>query len=115
MLITQFDKNTIEDLGLIKIDLLSLRTLSAVSDVVQQLPELNYNQIPTDDAATFARLQRGIPWAFSNWKVRPKGASSPAFRRTAEDIVASVALIRPGPIKGNMVDPSSPAAAGGKR
>ena len=60
VLITQFDKNTIDDLGLIKIDLLSLRTLSAVSHVVQELgPQLEYDKIPTDDQATFARLQKG--------------------------------------------------------
>ena len=106
VLITQFDKNTIEDLGLIKIDLLSLRTLSAVSDVVQQLPELNYNQIPTDDAATFARLQRGdTVGVFQLESPAQRSLQSRLQADRFEDIVASVALIRPGPIKGNMVDP----------
>ena len=48
----------------------------------------------------------GIPWAFSNWKVRPKRSLQSRLQADRfEDIVASVALIRPGPIKGNMVDP----------
>lgn len=107
VLITQFDKNTIEDLGLIKIDLLSLRTLSAVSDTVQQLgPKLNYDNIPVDDAATFARLQRGdTVGAFQLESPAQRSLQSRLKADRFEDIVASVALIRPGPIKGNMVDP----------
>lgn len=107
VLITQFDKNTIEDLGLIKIDLLSLRTLSAVSDTVQELgPRLNYNEIPLDDGATFARLQRGdTVGIFQLESPAQRSLQSRLKADRFEDIVASVALIRPGPIKGNMVDP----------
>ncbi len=107
VLITQFDKNTIEDLGLIKIDLLSLRTLSAVSNMVQEVgPKLNYNEIPTDDGATFARLQRGdTVGVFQLESPAQRSLQSRLQADRFEDIVASVALIRPGPIKGNMVDP----------
>ena len=107
VLITQFDKNTIEDLGLIKIDLLSLRTLSAVSDTVQELgPRLNYNEIPLDDGATFARLQRGdTVGIFQLESPAQRSLQSRLKADRFEDIVASVALIRPGPIKGNMLDP----------
>ena len=107
VLITQFDKNTIEDLGLIKIDLLSLRTLSAVSDTVQEIgPKLNYNEIPVDDGATFARLQKGdTVGVFQLESPAQRSLQSRLQADRFEDIVASVALIRPGPIKGNMVDP----------
>ncbi|NLL42793.1 MAG: DNA polymerase III subunit alpha [Firmicutes bacterium] len=107
VLITQFDKNTIEDLGLIKIDLLSLRTLSAVSDSVQEIgPKLNYNDIPTDDGVTFARLQKGdTVGVFQLESPAQRSLQSRLQADRFEDIVASVALIRPGPIKGNMVDP----------
>lgn len=107
VLITQFDKNTIEDLGLIKIDLLSLRTLSAISHVVKEVgPELKYNEIPTDDQATFQRLQRGdTVGVFQLESPAQRSLQSRLRADRFEDIVASVALIRPGPIKGNMVAP----------
>ncbi len=107
VLITQFDKNTIEDLGLIKIDLLSLRTLSAVSNTVQEIgPKLKYNEIPTDDVATFARLQKGdTVGIFQLESPAQRSLQSRLQADRFEDIVASVALIRPGPIKGNMVEP----------
>ncbi|NMB20493.1 MAG: DNA polymerase III subunit alpha [Firmicutes bacterium] len=107
VLITQFDKNTIEDLGLIKIDLLSLRTLSAVSNTVQEVgPKLQYNDIPTDDEATYARLQKGdTVGVFQLESPAQRSLQSRLQTDRFEDIVASVALIRPGPIKGNMVDP----------
>lgn len=106
VLITQFDKNTIEDLGLIKIDLLSLRTLSAVSNVVQKTPSLDYNKIPIDDRATFARLQQGdTVGVFQLESPAQRSLQSRLHADRFEDLVASVALIRPGPIKGNMVDP----------
>lgn len=107
VLITQFDKNTIEDLGLIKIDLLSLRTLSAVADVEQGAGSaLQYNQIPIDDKATFTRLQRGdTVGVFQLESPAQRSLQSRLGADRFEDIVASVALIRPGPIKGNMVDP----------
>lgn len=107
VLITQFDKDTIDDLGLIKIDLLSLRTLAAVSHVAQELgPKLDYDSIPLDDQATFARLQRGdTVGAFQLESPAQRSLQSRLQADRFEDIVASVALIRPGPIKGNMVDP----------
>ena len=106
VLITQFDKHTIEDLGLIKIDLLSLRTLSAVSNVVQETPDLNYNNIPTNDQATFTRLQQGeTVGVFQLESPAQRSLQSRLQADRFEDLVASVALIRPGPIKGNMVDP----------
>ncbi|NMB02103.1 MAG: DNA polymerase III subunit alpha [Firmicutes bacterium] len=107
VLITQFDKDTIEDLGLIKIDLLSLRTLSAVSDTVKQVgPRLEYNEIPTNDSATFQRLQRGdTVGVFQLESPAQRSLQSRLQADRFEDIVASVALIRPGPIKGNMVEP----------
>ena len=108
VLITQFDKNTIEDLGLIKIDLLSLRTLSAVSDVEKKLHDQGfaYEQIPHDDPKTYARLQSGSTvGVFQLESPAQRTLQSRLGSEVFEDIVASVALIRPGPIKGDMVEP----------
>ncbi len=179
--ILQFDKDDVEDLGLVKIDLLSLRTLGAVEDSLRliesnpkstwkfglakdqeaclknssylgfdygheygegrgsNLPaalsaecgkanlgatsyppssqvhvnlgsasgsKLDYGRIPLDDKATFKRLQSadtiGI---FQLESPAQRGLQARLGADNIEDIVASVALIRPGPIKGDMVEP----------
>ncbi|HHT73916.1 MAG TPA: DNA polymerase III subunit alpha [Firmicutes bacterium] len=108
VLITQFDKNTIEDLGLIKIDLLSLRTLAAVSDVEQILKPrgFSYDRIPHDDPQTYARLRTGeTVGVFQLESPAQRSLQSRLGSEAFEDLVASVALIRPGPIKGDMVEP----------
>ena len=65
-----------------------------------------YNRIPTDDRATYARLQRGdTVGIFQLESPAQRTLQSRLQADRFEDIVASVALIRPGPIKGNMVDP----------
>lgn len=108
--IIQFDKRDIEAMGLMKLDLLSLRTFSAVEMTVQEIQKadsgFSYDALPLEDDATYRRLQAGEG-------VGVFQLESPAQRALArrlepdrwEDIVASLALIRPGPIKGNMVEP----------
>ena len=67
---------------------------------------MQYNEIPTDDEATFARLQKGATvGVFQLESPAQRSLQSRLQADRFEDIVASVALIRPGPIKGNMVDP----------
>lgn len=108
-LIIQFDKNTLEDLGLIKLDLLSLRTLSAVHEVDRFLQSDNkpsYDQIPLDDPDTYKMLNTGdTVGVFQLESPAQRNLQSRLQSDNIEDIVASVALIRPGPIKGNMVEP----------
>ena len=108
--ILPFDKRDVEELGLLKLDLLSLRTFTAVEIATQTIAQVDsrfdYEKIPLTDQATYARLQNGEG-------VGVFQLESPAQRALAlrlqpdrwEDLVASLALIRPGPIKGNMVDP----------
>ncbi|MBE3576737.1 MAG: DNA polymerase III subunit alpha [Limnochordales bacterium] len=108
--IIQFDKDAVEDLGLIKLDLLSLRTLSALDQAVQTVrqvsPAFSEAEIPDEDPATYRRIRRGETVGMFQLE-------SPAQRALQarlgadhfEDLVASVALIRPGPIKGDMVEP----------
>lgn len=108
--ISQFDKDDIEDLGLIKLDLLSLRTLSVVQDAAAQLyqtgKELDYDHIPLDDQPTYDMINQGQ--TIGVFQLESPAQRSLQTRLEAsefEDVVASMALIRPGPIKGNMVDP----------
>lgn len=109
-LITQFDKDDVEDLGLVKLDLLSLRTLSVVSDTLTTLSQegrgLDYDAIPLDDPASYAMLRQGETiGVFQLESPAQRALQSRLEAVHMEDVVASMALIRPGPIKGNMVEP----------
>lgn len=107
--ILQFDKRDVEDLGLIKLDLLALRTFSAVeiaSQTISRTEPFDYDQIPLMDDATFMRLRRGDSIGVFQLESPAQRALAERLEpSTWEDIVASLALIRPGPIKGNMVEP----------
>lgn len=108
--VIHFDKDDVEDLGLIKLDLLCLRMLSAVEDSVRSIqsrePGFEYDTIPYDD-------KRAYDVVASTESVGIFQLESPAQRALHarlqpdrfEDLVAAVALIRPGPILADMVDP----------
>ena len=109
-LICQFDKEGVEELGLIKLDLLSLRMLSAVEDAVMDIRTrdraFDYQAIPEDDEETYAMLHRGETLGvFQLESPAQRALQSRLGASNLEDIIASVALIRPGPIKGDMVEP----------
>ncbi|NLY55118.1 MAG: DNA polymerase III subunit alpha [Firmicutes bacterium] len=102
-LITQFDKHDIEELGLIKFDLLSLKTLSVLRDVA---PTCAPETIPQNDRATYEMLNTGeTVGVFQLESPAQRNLQSRLGAERMEDLVASVALIRPGPIEGNMVEP----------
>jgi len=105
--IIQFDKVDVEDLGLLKLDLLSLRTLSAVQDTITCIPkQLDFASIPLDDQPTYKLLNSGeTAGAFQLESPAQRNLQSRLQADNIEDVVVSVALIRPGPIKGNMVEP----------
>ncbi|HEX3032339.1 MAG TPA: DNA polymerase III subunit alpha, partial [Bacillota bacterium] len=110
VVVTQFDKDYVEDLGLVKLDLLSLRTMSAIGDSLLTInsreTRLDYDAIPLDDKATYARLNKGQSiGVFQLESPAQRALQARLGADNMEDIIASVALIRPGPIQGNMVDP----------
>ncbi|MBO8126791.1 MAG: DNA polymerase III subunit alpha [Firmicutes bacterium] len=101
--ITQFDKDDIETLGLIKFDLLSLKTLSVLRDVSQTA---DLGRIPADDPDTYRLINSGeTVGVFQLESPAQRSLQSRLGADKLEDLVASVALIRPGPIEGNMVEP----------
>ncbi len=105
VVITQFDKDDVEEVGLIKLDLLSLRMLAAVEDSVRS-SGIDYQRIPLDDKATYEMLNAGDTiGAFQLESPAQRALQSRLGASAIEDIVASVALIRPGPVQGNMVEP----------
>ncbi len=110
VVVTQFDKDDVEDLGLIKLDLLSLRTMSAVDDAVETIclrnPGFNYDSIPENDPDTFALLSSGHTiGVFQLESPAQRALQARLGASDMEDVIASLGLIRPGPIKGNMVEP----------
>lgn len=108
--VSQFDKEYVEDLGLIKLDLLSLRTLGAVDDAVAQINReqvrLQYDRIAPTDEETYELLRTGeTVGVFQLESPAQRALQARLGADRFEDVVASVAIIRPGPIKGNMVEP----------
>ncbi len=109
--VTQYDKDDIEDLGLIKIDLLGLRTLSLVSEVLDEIethtgerPDLD--RLREDDADVYDMLCRADSIGVFQVESRAQSQTLPKMLpRKLDDLVVEVAIIRPGPLQGNMVHP----------
>lgn len=112
--ITQFDKDDVETIGLVKFDFLGLRTLTIIDWAIHNIrkrnikpgdSELDINNIPMNDPATFALLCATNTSAV--FQLESRGMKD-LIRRLQpdcfEDIIALVALFRPGPLQSGMVD-----------
>ncbi len=116
--VVQFNKDDVEDLGLIKIDLLALRTLSLIYEALEMIrehrgEELDLEHIPLDDPVVYDMLCRADTIGTFQVESRAQAQTLPRMRpQKFEDIVVEVALIRPGPIQGNMVNPYLQRRAG---
>jgi error-prone DNA polymerase len=109
--VVQWDKDSVEDAGLIKIDLLSLRTLDAVEEALGYIRndrgvDLDLDHLPLDNPAVYDMLQRADTIGCFQVESRAQSQMLPRLRpQCFEDIIIEVALVRPGPIQGNMVHP----------
>ena len=109
--VTEFDKEDVEALGLVKIDLLSLRTLGAVSDALDRIerdtgerPDLD--SLPHDDPEVFRTIKAADTVGVFQVESRAQMQALPkASPDRFEDLVVQVAIIRPGPVQGNAVHP----------
>lgn len=115
-LVTQYDMGDVEKAGLVKFDFLGLRTLTIINGAVgminaEQAPfkdksnELDISQIPLNDPSVYQLLINGETTAI--FQLESKGMKDLIKRlkpNTFEDIVALVALYRPGPLGSGMVD-----------
>lgn len=107
---TQFPKDTVEEIGLLKMDLLGLRTLTVIGDAVEIIKQttgsdLDIDVIPLDDPATFEMLGRGD--AIGVFQLESSGMRAILKElkpEVFEDIIALVALYRPGPLGSGMVE-----------
>ena len=113
-LVTQFDKGDVEEAGLVKFDFLGLRTLTIIDwarimidkqRVKKGEPPLDISAIPLDDVATFKLLKRAETTAV--FQLESRGMKDLIKRLqpdNIEDLIALVALFRPGPLESGMVD-----------
>ncbi|HVB76701.1 MAG TPA: error-prone DNA polymerase [Candidatus Nitrosotalea sp.] len=109
--VVQFSKDDVEDLGLIKMDLLGLRTLAVVKetlDLIQarsgERPDLD--QLPLDDPEVYQMCSRADTIGVFQIESRAQMMTLPRVRpERFNDLVVEVAIIRPGPIQGNAVHP----------
>lgn len=104
--VTQFDKNDIEDIGLVKFDFLGLKTLTVIDLAVKAIKDkLDINKIPLNDAATFNFLGAGHTIAV--FQLESRGMRELTIKlqpNCFEDLIAIGALYRPGPLQSGMVD-----------
>ena len=111
--IVQWDKDDLQDLGLIKIDLLGLGMLSLLREAFEHYgriyadrPPLSLAAIPADDVATYEMLQRADSIGVFQVESRAQQSMLPRMKPVRfYDIVIQVAIIRPGPIQGEMIHP----------
>ena len=109
--VVQFDKDDIEDLGLIKIDLLGLRTLSVVDETLSELERVtgqrpDLEQLDLADPEVYEMCSRADTIGVFQIESRAQQQTLPRARpREFNDLVVEVAIIRPGPIQGHAVHP----------
>jgi DNA polymerase-3 subunit alpha len=113
-IVTQFDKNDVEAVGLVKFDFLGLRTLTIIDWAVKTINEkrdknkkelFDISLIPMDDPPVFELLKRCATTAV--FQLESRGMKDLIKRLqpdSFDDIVALVALFRPGPLQSGMVD-----------
>ncbi|MGE0388160.1 MAG: error-prone DNA polymerase [Gammaproteobacteria bacterium] len=109
--VIQWDKDDLDALGLLKVDCLCLGMLSAIRrafDLIHGYSgrRLTMAGLPADDPATYAMIQRADTVGVFQIESRAQMAMLPRLKpRCYYDLVIEVALIRPGPIQGEMVHP----------
>ncbi|HYC23069.1 MAG TPA: error-prone DNA polymerase [Candidatus Bathyarchaeia archaeon] len=109
--VVQWDKDDCADLGLIKIDLLGLGMMAALEEAIPLVRraegvELDLARLPQDDPKTYAMIRRADTIGVFQIESRAQMATLPRLKpQTFYDLVVEVAIIRPGPIVGQMVHP----------
>lgn len=109
--IIQWNKDDLDELGILKVDILALGMLSAIHrcfDLIRDYHErtLTLANIPPDDRRTYAMICNADTVGVFQIESRAQMSMLPRLRPTCfYDLVVEVAIVRPGPIQGNMVHP----------
>jgi error-prone DNA polymerase len=115
--VVQWDKDDCADLGLIKVDLLGLGMMAALEEAIALCRaggrEVDLAHLPPDDPAVYRLLQAADTVGLFQVESRAQMATLPRLRpRRFYDLVVQIAIIRPGPIIGQMVHPFLARRAG---
>ena len=109
--VIQWDKDDLESLGLMKVDVLALGMLTAIRKALDLISEekgapFSMQDIPLEDPATYAMLQKGDSIGVFQVESRAQINMLPRLKpEKYYDLVIEVAIVRPGPIQGDMVHP----------
>ncbi len=111
---SQFDKDDVEDLGLLKLDVLGIRMQSAMAHALDEIRRVDgrdididdETQVPLDDPATFEMI--GQAKTLGCFQIESPGQRELVGRSgitTFEEIITDISLFRPGPVKSDMITP----------
>jgi error-prone DNA polymerase len=109
--VVQWDKEDCADMGIIKVDLLGLGMMAVLKDSIELIrnhyrEEVDLAHLPQDDPTVYSTLQQADTIGMFQVESRAQMSCLPRLRPTRfYDIVVQVAIIRPGPIVGQMVNP----------
>ncbi len=109
--VVQWDKEDCADMGIIKVDLLGLGMMAVLKDSIELIrdhyhEEVDLAHLPADDPPVYSALQQADTIGLFQVESRAQMASLPRLRPLRfYDLVVQVAIIRPGPIVGKMVNP----------
>jgi error-prone DNA polymerase len=109
--VIQWDKDDLDTLGLLKVDILALGMLSAIRRALTLLGSklghpIELHQVPAEDKATYDMLSRGDSVGTFQVESRAQMSMLPRLKpQKFYDLVIEVAIVRPGPIQGGMVHP----------
>ena len=109
--VVQWDKEDCADMGIIKVDLLGLGMMAVLKDSLELIrdhykEEVDLAHLPADDPVVYSTLQKADTVGMFQVESRAQMACLPRLKpQRFYDIVVQVAIIRPGPIVGNMVNP----------
>jgi len=115
--VLQWDKSDIEDMGLLKVDLLGLGMMAALQDAVEICARrgqpVDLARIPKDDPAVFRMMQEADTIGVFQIESRAQMSTLPRMKpQNFYDLAVEVAIIRPGPIQGDAVNPYLKRRAG---
>jgi error-prone DNA polymerase len=103
--VIQWDKDDLEALGLLKVDVLALGMLSAIRRCLDFV-KMKMHQVPPEDPAVYAMIQKADTIGVFQIESRAQMSMLPRLRPACfYDLVIEVAIVRPGPIQGGMVHP----------
>ena len=109
--VVQWDKEDCADMGIVKVDLLGLGMMAALKDSLDLIRDHHHEEVdlahlPADDPVVYSTLQKADTVGMFQVESRAQMACLPRLKPVRfYDIVVQVAIIRPGPIVGNMVNP----------